>query len=268
MSALLQTSGLTMAFGGLVAVRDVDLAVCPGEVRGVIGPNGSGKTTLLNLVSGIYRPTSGEIRLAGERVDGQRPAALVRRGVARTFQNIRLFPRLSVLENVKVARYARTRAGLLGTFLGTRAAVSEERRVEEDALAALEFVGLADRRGSLPGDLPYGQQRLVEIARALATEPRLLLLDEPAAGMSLAEKRELVGLVQVVNAERGAAVIVIEHDMRVVSGLCHRVTVLNFGQTIAEGTPREVRDDPAVVEAYLGRGRSRGVGRNGHAHAE
>ncbi|MCL4371601.1 MAG: branched-chain amino acid ABC transporter ATP-binding protein/permease [Chloroflexi bacterium] len=251
--SLLSASGLTIAFGGLVAVRSVDLSVAEGEIRGIISPNGSGKTTLLNLVSGIYRPTAGHLQMAGERVDGCSPSTRVQRGIARTFQNIRLFPRLTVLDNVKVAKYSRTRAGLLGTFLQTGGTVEEERRIEKQALEALAFVGLAGRASDFPGDLPYGQQRLVEIARALATEPRLLLLDEPAAGMSLAEKQRLVRLVRALNRERGITVIVIEHDMRIISGLCHQVTVLNFGEIIAEGTPQEVRDNPSVIEAYLGR---------------
>ena len=256
--ALLETRGLTIAFGGLVAVRDVDLTVDPGEVHGVIGPNGSGKTTLLNAVSGIYRPTRGEIRLVGERIDSRGPAALVRRGIARTFQNIRLFPTLSVIDNVKVATYSRTRAGLFGILAALRGVAVEESRVESAAREALALVGLAGRADDLPGDLPYGQQRLVEIARALVSEPKLLLLDEPAAGMSLDEKRRLADLVRTVNRERGIAVLVIEHDMRVISGVCQRVTALNFGEVIARGTPDEVRAHPRVVEAYLG---SRGAGR-------
>jgi branched-chain amino acid transport system ATP-binding protein len=265
-NTILETRGLTIAFGGLVAVRDVDLKVAAGEIHGVIGPNGSGKTTLLNAVSGIYRPTRGEIRLGGlanglgsERADGKSPAALVRLGVARTFQNIRLFPTLSVLENVKVATYSRTRSSLLGIFAATRGVVAEEARVESAAREALAFVGLADLAGARPGDLPYGKQRLVEIARALVAEPRLLLLDEPAAGMSLDEKRRLADLVRTLNRESGIAVLVIEHDMRVISGLCHQVTALNFGEVIARGTPAEVRAHPRVVEAYLGSG---GAGRS------
>ncbi|MHB8991264.1 MAG: branched-chain amino acid ABC transporter ATP-binding protein/permease, partial [Chloroflexota bacterium] len=254
---VLATKGLTIAFGGLVAVNRVELAVAEGEIRGIIGPNGSGKTTMLNLISGIYRPTDGQILLAGGRVDGSIPSVLVQKGIARTFQNIRLFPRLTVLDNVKVAQYCRTRSGLAGTFLHTSRTVAEERLIERKALEALGFVGLATRAGDLPGDLPYGQQRLVEVARALATEPRLLLLDEPAAGMSLAEKQRMVQLVRTINRERGITVIVIEHDMRIIAGLCHQVTVLNFGQVIAEGTPQEVRDNPAVIEAYLGRSRDR-----------
>ncbi|MHB1131429.1 MAG: ABC transporter ATP-binding protein [Chloroflexota bacterium] len=257
MSALLETNALAKTFGGLVAVRELNLRVAEGEVRGIIGPNGSGKTTVLNLVSGIYRPTGGAIHLAGRRVDGQSPASLVRRGVARTFQNIRLFPHLSALDNVKVAQYSRTGAGLLSGFLGLPGAAAEERRVEAAARCELAFVGLEKQSDCPPGDLPYGQQRLLEIARALATEPRLLLLDEPGAGMSLGEKQHLAQLVRVLNVERGITVIVIEHDMRLISGLCHQVTVLNFGETIAEGTPRQVRDDPCVVEAYLGRSGAR-----------
>ncbi len=252
-SLLLTASGLTIAFGGLVAVRAVDLSVAEGEIRGIIGPNGSGKTTLLNLVSGIYHPTAGHLLLAGERVDGLSPSARVHKGIARTFQNIRLFPRLTVLDNVKVAKYSRTRSGLVGTFVQSGATVEEERHIEKQALEALAFVGLAHRARDLPGDLPYGQQRLIEIARALATEPRLLLLDEPAAGMSLAEKQRLAQLVRALNQERGITIMVIEHDMRIISGLCHQVTVLNFGEVIAEGTPQQVRDNPAVIEAYLGR---------------
>jgi len=187
-----------MAFGGLVAVDAVDLSVQSGEVRGVIGPNGSGKTTFLNLVSGIYRPVSGDILLGGHGITRSGPAVRVQKGIARTFQNIRLFPRMTILENVKVARYCRTHAGLAGIFLNTGGTIKEERRVEELAMEALEFVGIADRAGDLPGDLPYGQQRLVEIARALATEPRLLLLDEPAAGMSLEEKRRFARLVRAI----------------------------------------------------------------------
>ncbi len=254
---LLQTTRLTMAFGGLVAVDAVDLVVQEGEVRGVIGPNGSGKTTFLNLVSGIYRPVSGDILLSGHRVTGYSPSHRVESGIARTFQNIRLFPRMTVLDNVKVARSCRTSSGLAGILLNTPGTADEERRVEMLALEALRFVGLDHRAYDLPGDLPYGQQRLVEIARALATEPKLLLLDEPAAGMSLEEKRHLVQLVRAANRERGIAVIVIEHDMRIISGLCHQVTVLNFGKVIAEGTPDEVRSNDAVIEAYLGRSRRR-----------
>jgi len=246
-----------MAFGGLVAVRDADISVTEGEIRGIIGPNGSGKTTILNLVSGIYRPTAGQILLDGERVDGGNPSVLVQKGIARTFQNIRLFQRLSVLDNVKVACYCRSHAGLAGISLRTRGMVDEERRIEQDALGALEFAGLSHLAGSLPGDLPYGQQRLVELARALATGPRLLLLDEPAAGMSLGEKQRLALLVREINQKSGITVLVIEHDMKIISGLCHRVTVLNFGEVIAEGLPHQVRENEAVIEAYLGRSRRR-----------
>jgi len=255
--SLLETQGLTMAFGGLVAVRSVDLSVAEGEIRGIIGPNGSGKTTILNLVSGIYRPTAGRILLDGEQVDGDNPSVLVHKGIARTFQNIRLFPRLTVLDNVKVAGYCRSHAGLAGISLRTPGTAAEDRRIEADAINALEFVGLPHLTSSLPGDLPYGQQRLVELARALATGPRLLLLDEPAAGMSLAEKQRLARLVREINQKSGITIVVIEHDMKIISGLCHQVTVLNFGEVIAEGAPHEARENEAVIEAYLGRSKRR-----------
>lgn len=247
---------MTIAFGGLVAVDGVDLKVAPGEIWGIIGPNGSGKTTMLNLISGIYRPTGGEILLDGRRVEGASPSELVRLGIARTFQNLRLFPKMTVLDNVKVATYCRTRAGLGGIFLATGSTTAEERQVHEEATAMLEFMGLGTWAHSLPSDLSYGRRRLVEMARALATRPRLLLLDEPGAGMSQGEKEWLVELVQEIHAAGNMSIIVIEHDMKLISGLCQQVTVLNYGKVIAQGTPDEVREDQAVIEAYLGRGRA------------
>ncbi|MGI5835074.1 MAG: ABC transporter permease subunit [Chloroflexota bacterium] len=256
---VLVTKRLTMTFGGLVAVRNVDLSIAEGSIHGLIGPNGSGKTTILNLVSGIYSPVAGEIILDGGRVDGLNPSILVSKGIARTFQNNRLFQQLTVLDNVKVASYRRSRAGLAGISLQTGRVVEEERRIEEEALKALQFMGLAQAANSLPGDLPYGKQRLVELARALASRPRLLLLDEPAAGMNMAEKQWLVRLVREINQKAEISVIVIEHDMKIISGLCHKVSVLNFGEVIAEGSPEEIRDDEAVIEAYLGRSRRRAL---------
>ncbi len=256
MAPIITAEKLTKTFGGVYAVHEVDFSVENGHIHGVIGPNGSGKTTMLNTISGIYRPTAGRIDFRGERVDGLRPDKLVEKGIARTFQNIRLFPRLSIVENVMVGQYCRTKAGLLQILLQSKGMVEEEIRAAERAKAALDFVGLGERAKSLPGDLPYGQQRLVEIARALATEPKLLLLDEPSAGMNLTEKRNLARLIARVKADKAISVIVIEHDIRLISGLCDRVTVLNFGRKIAEGTPSEIRSNREVIEAYLGRGRN------------
>jgi len=256
---ILQTENLTMHFGGLAAVSGLDLEVEAGEIRGIIGPNGSGKTTTINLVSGLYRPTTGSIRLAGERVEGLPPYMLVQRGIARTFQNIRLFPSLPVLANVMVGQFCRTRAGLLATLVGARPARREEEEAAAQALATLEFLGLGGLAAAFPQDLPYGQRRLVEIARALVSRPRLLLLDEPAAGLSSQEKESLMEALRRINREMGLTLIIIEHDLGVIGDLCHTVTVLNSGVKIAEGPLSAVREDPAVVEAYLGRGSRHGA---------
>ncbi|BDG61042.1 ABC transporter ATP-binding protein [Caldinitratiruptor microaerophilus] len=244
--------GLTKAFGGLVAVDGLDMAVRPGEVHGLIGPNGSGKSTTLNLISGLLRPTRGQVLLEGRDVTGQGAAARVRLGIARTFQNIRLFRHLTVLDNVLAATYPRTRAGLLAVLARTPAMRSEEEAARRRSLELLDLVGLGRRAADLPGDLPYAQQRLVEIARALATGPRVLLLDEPAAGMNPAEKQELLALIRRLNREFGLTVVLVEHDMSLVMQACDRITVLNFGSRVAEGTPQEVRRHPEVVRAYLG----------------
>lgn len=258
--ALLQVAGLTKRFGGLVAVNQVDMAVAPGEVRGLIGPNGSGKSTLLNLISGLYTVTAGSIHLAERDITRLAAAQRTRLGVARTFQNIRLFSKLTVLDNVAAACYCRSRAGLVQVLLRTPAMRAEEREIQRQAMAALERVGVAGRAGDLPGDLPYGQRRLVEIARALATQPRVLLLDEPAAGLNPNEKKQLLDLIRRLNQDLGLTIVLVEHDMHVIMNICHRISVLNFGAKIGEGTAAEVRRHPAVIEAYLGRGDDRAAG--------
>lgn len=253
---LLTLRGLTKSFGGLTAVSELDIQVVPGEIHGLIGPNGSGKSTTLNLISGLYQPTHGQVIFEGGDISRMKPNRRAALGLARTFQNIRLFKRMSVLDNVMVARYCRTKSGLVRVCLRLPGERAEERRSREEALTALKVVGIADRAQDRPGDLPYGRQRLVEIARALAISPKMLLLDEPAAGMNATEKSDLLRLIRRLNEELGCTVLLVEHDMNVVMGCCGNITVLNFGSRIAQGTAAEVRGDPAVIQAYLGTGGS------------
>ena len=249
----LELHELTRDFGGLRAVDRVDMAVAPGEVRGLIGPNGSGKSTLLNLVSGVYAVTSGRITLSGTDITRRSASARTRIGVARTFQNIRLFTKMTVFDNVAAAGFCRSRAGLSEILLRTPRMRSEEQRIDHRARELLELVGVLDRADDGPGGLPYGQRRLVEIARALMTEPEVLLLDEPAAGLTLAEKARLLALIRSLNEEHGLTLVLVEHDMTVIMNICDRISVLNFGAKIGEGTAPEIRRNPAVIEAYLGR---------------
>ena len=249
---LLRVDGVTCRFGGVLAVHAVSLAVAPGELFGLIGPNGAGKTTLFNIITGLTPLTEGRLAYHGADITGLPPHRVAERGIARTFQNVRLFGELSALDNVMIARHVRTRSGLVGGVLGLGAARREERETRERAVELLALVGLADRREEQARNFAYGDQRRLEIARALALEPELLLLDEPAAGMNTGEKRGLSDLVRSVRARLRLTILLIEHHVPLVMDLCDRIAVLNFGELIALGAPAAVRKDPAVIEAYLG----------------
>ena len=249
---LLDVRDVSIRFGGLSAVSKFSLALPPGARYGLIGPNGAGKTTAFNLLTGVYRPDTGSVHVQGKRIDGLKPHQIAQTGLARTFQNIRLFGELSVLDNVRMGAQMRGWHGLPGTLLRTGRYVTTERNIDRQARQLLQIMGIASREGEQAKNLPYGDQRRLEIARALATEPKVLLLDEPAAGMNPQEKYDLMQLIRFIRDKFQLGILLIEHDMKLVMSICERITVLDHGETIAVGSASEIQANPKVIEAYLG----------------
>ena len=249
---ILDVKSCTKRFGGLLAVKELNMQIEPGDLYGLIGPNGAGKTTIFNLIMGVYRPDTGSIELEGAAIHGQKPSRIARLGLSRTFQNIRLFQSMTVLENVKLARHTRRKQGLADAVLRTPKLRHEEDEIERDSLELLKIFGLDARSGELASNLPYGSQRRLEIARALATQPKVLLLDEPAAGMNPQEAVELMHLIRWSRDHFHITILLVEHNMKVVMGVCEKIQVIDYGETIALGSPKEIQGNPKVIEAYLG----------------